>query len=80
MDEKNFLVSLELDNSIEFVKVNKNLLEKAKALEVDIGSVLEEKLNEFTKKFKTSHGRDLNPRPLPYQGNALPAELPWLDN
>ncbi len=26
-----------------------------------------------------SHRRGLNPRPLPYHGNALPTELRWLN-
>ena len=46
-------------------------------LRVNISSVLEEKLRELLENLNSSHGRDLNPGPLPYQGNALPAELPW---
>ncbi len=89
IDKNKFLISIDeesedklsnwLDNSIEFVKVDKNLLEKAKALEIDISSILEERVRELINRFNQSHGRDLNPGPLPYQGNALPAELPWLD-
>ena len=40
LDEKNFLISLELDNklynSIEFIKVDKNLFKRIKALGLDI--------------------------------------------
>ena len=85
IDKNKFLISIDeseldnkLDNSYVLVKVDKNLLQKAKALGIDISSVLEEKLRKPLEKLNSSHGRDLNPGPLPYQGNALPAELPWL--
>ncbi|MDK2877142.1 MAG: hypothetical protein PWQ22_1552 [Archaeoglobaceae archaeon] len=35
-------------------------------------------LKEYFRNRFSSHGRDLNPRPLAYQASALPAELPWL--
>ena len=50
-----------MDNSIEFVKVDKNLLEKAKNLGIDINSFIEEKLRELLYKLEKCSGRDLNP-------------------
>ena len=50
----------QLDNSIEFVKVDKNLLEKARALGIDISSFIEEKLRELLENLNSSQGPDLN--------------------
>ena len=63
-----FLVSIDEDelsnqlyNPYVLVRVDKNLLEKAKELEVDINSLIEEKLKELIFKNLICSGRDLNP-------------------
>ena len=64
LDEKNFLVSLELSNwlsnRLELLKLDKNLLEKAKELGIDISSFLEEKLRKLLDNLNLSQGPDLN--------------------
>jgi hypothetical protein len=51
---------------IKYLKGLNNLIEK----------LIEEKLFKIIKPlYILSSRRDLNPRPLPYQGNALPTEL-----
>ena len=56
IDEKNFIVSLELakwlDNHLELLKIDKNLLQKAKELGIDISSFLEEKIKELLNNVK----------------------------
>ena len=66
IDRNKFLILIDenelsnmLGNSYVLVKVDKNLLQKAKELGIDIGSVLEERLRKI---LRTCGGRDLNPR------------------
>ncbi len=71
IDKNKFLISIDensedklsnwLDNSIEFVKVDKNLLEKAKMFGINISSFIENQLRELSYKLEKCSGRDLNP-------------------
>lgn len=49
-----------LDNSYLLVRVDKNLLQKAKELGIDINSFIEERPGEFLKNTNLSQGPDLN--------------------
>ena len=69
IDRNKFLISVNneledelynwLYNQLDFIKIDKNLLERAKELGINISSVLEEKLKEV---LNSCGGRDLNPR------------------
>ena len=68
IDKNKFLISIDenelpnkLDNSIEFVKLDKNLLEKAKMFGINISSFIENQLRELLYKLEKCSGRDLNP-------------------
>ena len=56
------------------LSVDKNLVEKAKEMGINISAFLEEKLAEVVDQSKTSRRRDLNPRPGDYKSPALPAK------
>ena len=85
INENNFLISIDeidhelynkLYNLFDLSKINKNLLQKAKELGIDISSVLKEKLKEI---LSLCGGRDLNPRTPTGQG-LKPCAFSWLGN
>ena len=68
IDENKFLISVDenelanqLDNPYTLIKVDKNLLEKAKELEIDISAFLEEKLKELLNYLKVAPGPGFEP-------------------
>ena len=70
IDKNKFLISVDkklnielynwLYNQLDFSKIDKNLLERAKELEIDINSLLERVLREFLKGIEKSQGPDSN--------------------
>jgi len=76
------------NKKITTVYIDKDILNKAKSIGLNISKFIELKLKEFieinshelTEKpliSIKSHWRDLNPRPTDYESIALPAELQW---
>ena len=68
IDENKFLISVDeneldnrLDNSYALIKVDKNLLEKAKALGIDISAFLEERLRGLLNYLKVAPGPGFEP-------------------
>ena len=70
IDKNKFLISIDensedklpnqLDNSYTLVKIDKNLLQKAKELEINISSYIEGKLRELLENLNLSQGPDSN--------------------
>ncbi len=69
IDKNKFLISVDenldielynwLYNQLDFSRIDKNLLQKAKELKINLNSILEEKLKEI---LNSCGGRDSNPR------------------
>ena len=79
IDKNRFLISVDekelsnkLDNFYVLIRVDKNILQKAKELGIDISSILEEKLREMISGINSMRGPGFEPGLTPRKGVVLP--------